>query len=258
LKQRVITAIIGIPIVMGACFVTHPWLFGAIALLAGCIATLELAKMSGRSIALLGPLVILAPLVLPERLGQFSESLILASLTALFLLGCVAAGRRGQVALEVASLWIGAPLAALILLHQMKGSYGVDWQPWVLLPMVPLWIGDSAAIFAGKAWGKHPLAPKISPKKTWEGAIANLLGCLAGGAITAWALGLPWQCGLATGTLSGTLGQAGDLFQSSLKRRVGVKDSGSILPGHGGILDRIDSLIATAVPVALIVSLWPK
>lgn len=243
---------------MGACFVTHPWFFGAIALLACCIATLEFARMCGRSVAILGPLVCIAPLGAGQWLSNLPEAGIMGGLFLLFALGCFAAGKRSQIGVEIGSLWIGAPLAALIMLHRMKGTSGIDWQPWVLLPMVPLWVGDSAAIFAGKAWGKHPLAPKISPKKTWEGGIANLIGCILAGAGTAAAIGLPWILGLVTGVISGTFGQAGDLFESALKRKVGVKDSGNILPGHGGVLDRIDSLIATAVPVALFVSLWPR
>ena len=120
------------------------------------------------------------------------------------------------------------------------------------MALVPVWAGDIAAIFAGKAFGKHPLAPKISPKKTVEGSVANLLAAVA----TAWLLGrflgLSDARSLGAGVAVGILGQAGDLFESWLKRRADVKDSGTLLPGHGGVLDRIDSVLFAAPAVALI------
>jgi phosphatidate cytidylyltransferase len=126
------------------------------------------------------------------------------------------------------------------------------WDAPVLIALLPLWAGDSAAIFAGKAFGKHPLAPSISPKKTWEGGIANFLACvLTAYGVGQW-IGLPVPHSLAIGASTGILGQVGDLFESWLKRKAGVKDSGTILPGHGGFLDRLDSLLFTAIPAVLI------
>ena len=120
------------------------------------------------------------------------------------------------------------------------------------MALVPVWAGDIAAIFAGRAFGKRLLMPKVSPKKTVEGSIANL----AAAVLTAWLLGrllgLPDARSLGAGLAAGTLGQAGDLFESWLKRRAGVKDSGTLLPGHGGVLDRIDSVLFAAPAVALI------
>jgi phosphatidate cytidylyltransferase len=119
--------------------------------------------------------------------------------------------------------------------------------------LVPLWIGDSLAIFAGRAFGKHLLAPKISPKKTIEGGIANLLGCISGGIGVAALIDQPAIVGILVGLATGILGQAGDLLESAMKRSAGVKDSGKLLPGHGGLLDRIDSILLSAPIVALIV-----
>jgi len=117
---------------------------------------------------------------------------------------------------------------------------------------VPIWAGDTAAIFAGKAFGKHKLAPNISPNKTWEGSIANLLACIG----CAFALGMPNHVSalacLLVGLSTGILGQIGDLYESLLKRRAGVKDSGTLLPGHGGMYDRLDSLMMSAAPSVLI------
>jgi phosphatidate cytidylyltransferase len=124
------------------------------------------------------------------------------------------------------------------------------------MAILPLWAGDTAAIFVGRAIGKRLLAPKISPKKTVEGSIANLIACLlAAWGLGAW-MGIPAAQSIACGLAAGTLGQAGDLFESWLKRRADLKDSGSILPGHGGVLDRIDSILFTAPAVAMILLFW--
>jgi phosphatidate cytidylyltransferase len=121
-----------------------------------------------------------------------------------------------------------------------------------LLVLLVVWIADTAAYFAGRRWGRHKLAPSISPGKTWEGAAgaliaggayAIILGAITGG-------GIPGMAVLAAGAAVLVLVSiAGDLFESAVKRQAGVKDSGTILPGHGGMLDRIDSATAT-LPVA--------
>ena len=105
-------------------------------------------------------------------------------------------------------------------------------------------LGDIAALFAGHALGRHKLAPRISPGKTVEGALASMaasIGLFAG--VSAWLLGLPWYHGVALGALLSVAAQGGDLVESALKRSAGVKDSGRLIPGHGGLLDRMDSLI---------------
>ncbi|MGH1363047.1 MAG: phosphatidate cytidylyltransferase [Calditrichia bacterium] len=115
----------------------------------------------------------------------------------------------------------------------------------ILLAFLAIWICDIAAYFCGKAFGKHKLAPSVSPKKTIEGAVSGLVGAIA----TAVGIGmlllpqLPLGDLLATGLIAGVFGQMGDLVESRFKRDAGVKDSSSLLPGHGGLLDRFDSLI---------------
>ena len=138
----------------------------------------------------------------------------------------------------------------LAVLYKSRGEI------WALIFVASaVWAGDTAAYYIGKAIGKHPLHP-LSPKKTWEGT----LGGLATGAVVAMVAGLigrlfPWWEGLILGALVNISGQLGDLLESFLKRMAGVKDSGALFPGHGGVLDRIDSLLLALPFYALITGL---
>lgn len=132
--------------------------------------------------------------------------------------------------------------------------------PWVLLgTMAVVWVADIAAYFSGRALGRHKLAPSISPGKTWEGAGGAAVAVLLFGFGVLVALGARQPGGalaIAVALLAWTaISVIGDLFESLLKRQAGLKDSGSILPGHGGILDRIDSLTST-LPLVALVSVW--
>jgi phosphatidate cytidylyltransferase len=123
-----------------------------------------------------------------------------------------------------------------------------DGPALLLFALVIIWVSDSVAYFAGRAFGKHPLAPHLSPKKTWEGSVAGFIGSLLVAFIfRPWLhAGLPLLLGMAAA--GNVAGQVGDLVESAYKRSAGVKDSGGLLPGHGGVLDRIDALIL-AIPV---------
>ena len=125
----------------------------------------------------------------------------------------------------------------------------------VLLALVLVWIADTAAYFVGRAWGRRRLAPAISPGKTWEGAAGGVVGAAAYAIICGYFIqGIAWAAFLAAAVLLAMVSIVGDLFESAVKRQAGVKDSGTLLPGHGGILDRIDSATA-ALPLAALV--WP-
>ncbi len=128
----------------------------------------------------------------------------------------------------------------------------------VLLVLAMVWIADTAAYFVGRAWGRRKLAPSISPGKTWEGAAGGIAGAVAYAIICAGFLdGIAWAPLLAAAIVLSALSIVGDLFESAAKRQAEVKDSGALLPGHGGILDRIDS--ATAVlPVAALLLSFPR
>ncbi|MCG5547673.1 phosphatidate cytidylyltransferase [Halorhodospira halochloris] len=135
-----------------------------------------------------------------------------------------------------------------------------NWGPfWHTFLLVLVWVADTGAFFAGKAWGKHRLAPSISPGKSWEGAIVGgVAGVIAGFGLI-WALQPqipPLVLVLAWSAVIVAVSVIGDLFESMLKRQRGVKDSGGLLPGHGGILDRIDSITAAAPFLAAGLAWW--
>jgi phosphatidate cytidylyltransferase len=141
-------------------------------------------------------------------------------------------------------LLVAFPLTFAIRLHGL----GTQGPRLLMFALVITWAGDTAAYFAGRAIGKHPLAPHLSPKKTWEGAAASLLGSLIVGAVFSRWIFAPILHLLLMAAAGNVAGQVGDLLESAYKRSAGIKDSGSLLPGHGGILDRIDALIL-ALPV---------
>jgi phosphatidate cytidylyltransferase len=127
-------------------------------------------------------------------------------------------------------------------------ALGSEGPRLLLFVLVLIWTSDSAAYFAGRALGKHPFAPHLSPKKTWEGAIVGFASCvLVALAFMRW-LSVPFVTLLGAAAVGNIAGQVGDLLESAYKRSAGVKDSGALLPGHGGMLDRIDALIL-AIPV---------
>ena len=141
-------------------------------------------------------------------------------------------------------LLIALPLSFAIPLHAIEKQGPL----MLLFALVIIWVGDTAAYFVGRSIGKHKLAPHLSPKKTWEGTVASFLGSLLVALIFARYMTVPLPHLLAMAAVGNVAGQIGDLLESAYKRSAGIKDSGSLLPGHGGVLDRIDALIL-AIPV---------
>ncbi len=164
---------------------------------------------------------------------------------------------------QLKSFWLRAPLGLVVLVPVWIALVELrDRGPWwVLLLMGVVWIADSAAYFTGRRFGKHKLAPNISPGKTWEGVVGAVFGVAAYCMIVLLVLRSPvfnpyaWTIPiLLLGLLMLYLGILGDLFESWIKRVAAVKDSGTLLPGHGGVLDRIDALAAT-LPIAALILL---
>jgi phosphatidate cytidylyltransferase len=156
--------------------------------------------------------------------------------------------------LLVGSLCVIPAWAALCWLHAGTGN----GPAWTLFALLIVWVADSGAYFAGSRYGRHKLAPRISPGKSWEGFAGGLLATLLLAAVALPVLGLPWQRLGALLLLTGVsflFSVSGDLFESLLKRHAGAKDSSDLIPGHGGVLDRVDSLLA-ALPVFAVGKLW--
>ena len=139
---------------------------------------------------------------------------------------------------------VAFPLSFAIRIH----ASGTQGPPLLLFAMVIIWVGDTAAYFVGRSIGKYKLAPHLSPKKTWEGTFASFVGSLIVAIVFARYMTVPLRHLLAMAAVGNVAGQVGDLLESAYKRSAGIKDSGSLLPGHGGVLDRIDALIL-AIPV---------
>jgi phosphatidate cytidylyltransferase len=170
----------------------------------------------------------------------------------IFLLGCAAtvfASRRplvdalGDIGVSTSGLvFIALPLSAVVRIH----GVGILGPKLLLFTLVLVWVGDTMAYFVGRSFGRVPLAAQLSPKKTWEGAAANLLGSVIVAAVMFRWLDVDAFQAVLMACLANIAGQAGDLLKSAYKRGAGVKDSGHLLPGHGGVLDRIDALILAA------------
>ncbi len=199
-----------------------------------------------------------------SRLVQFSLFVPIAIMCPLaagphfFALGLLAGAfffvaiitRKPSLAAGV--LYCGLPVFALLLLR--KQPEGLVFAFWA---MALVWATDIGAYFAGRKIGGPKLVPSISPNKTWAGLIGGVFAAGLFGALMHWAYGLPWRMTLASPFLA-VAAQAGDLYESALKRRAGVKDSGTILPGHGGVMDRLDGLVPVAPIAAVLAILLPE
>lgn len=202
-------------------------------------------KLEGTAASLLGALLPIAlispdPLRLPFALTAF---VLFSALLFLFTLKDIRV-TAGEVSLCLTGfLYVPLLLGHLMLLRGLP--HGIQW---IMLLLVIVMSGDSAAYYVGSSFGRHKLYPAVSPNKSVEGALGGVAGSLAG-ALIARATFFPELAvadAVITALLLGVLGQLGDLFESLLKRSFGVKDSGVIVPGHGGILDRLDSVLFAA------------
>lgn len=271
LSQRILTALVLIPLFISAIFYasvdTLAWLFGIIVLL-GAWEWGGLAGMSLHWQRLLYCTMVAVCLVIAYQ--WFSTTMINALLitaSVFWFCATVWIGLINQASSRVQRA-LPAPLMAAIGIVVLVPTWLAVMQimvrqtdgPWILLLLCLLiWGADSGAYFTGRRWGKHKLAANVSPGKTWQGVV--------GGFIAALLIAIPfatfknlynqehWLIFLAVCLMTLVISVSGDLFESVMKRKAGVKDSSHILPGHGGILDRIDSLTAAA-PVFFSGLLW--
>jgi phosphatidate cytidylyltransferase len=248
---RVLSALVLLPVVIGAVWFLPPDATLVLALIAAALAFSEYATIV-RALGAHVPIGITGAGVLAAcaAVGGGYLPVEIVLMTALISLGsaAVAAGQPGPAVLRDTAaamfpvVYIGLPLGALAAIRHLGGREAV------LLLMMTIVVSDSAQYYTGRAFGRRPLAPSISPKKTLEGAIGGLVfgtaAMVAGGTWVFPDADLPLLT-LVSGSIA-ALGIVGDLFESLLKRSAGVKDSSHLIPGHGGVLDRIDSWLFAA------------
>lgn len=162
-------------------------------------------------------------------------------------------GLAGALGRRWAPVWGVAYLGLAVMALAWLRADPVAGRANVLFVLLIVWASDIGAYVAGRLIGGPKLAPRISPAKTWSGAIGGLVAAVAAGGAAVWGLddGVPWQT-LPVAALLSIASQGGDLFESALKRHYGVKDSGRLIPGHGGLFDRLDGLVAAAPMAALL------
>ena len=265
LLHRFLTAVVAVPILLGILF--YGGLYGNVLLLSLAFAAgmWEYAAMahtrgSDRIVAFAAGLWFFAMIGIVPSLGldyllpvsaltaAGMGAFGLAGLYGLFRAGSIDAGaqRVGKMVLGV--VYVGGLFAFLPRMYQLGGDH---LGPRVLLLLLAIvWMGDTGAYFAGRFLGKRKLYPKVSPKKTWAGAIGGAVAGVLGALLFWWMTGLDTAFSASSVALMALFAsvaeQVGDLFESLLKRSYGVKDSGNLLPGHGGMLDRLDGVIAAA------------
>ena len=257
LRNRILTALIGGPIIVLLLYLGGVAWLACIAV-ASILAWLEMDRLVERQhlaperlIGLLFILVMLAEAYLSAT-GKLSADLLLPTLTILLVVSLSLAlfNLRERPLIDwslsfATALYLGILLSHFVLLRERPSGF---W--WVFVAGGITWIYDAGAYFVGSAFGKHKLWPRISPKKTWEGLIgATVITLIAGTVGGPWLLGITWWQGLALGVLIAVGDPFGDFVVSLFKRQAHIKDAGNLLPGHGGFLDRLDSLMFT-LPLA--------
>ena len=247
LTLRILTGVAMIAVAMLA-LVLGGLVFWLLAVIAGLFMMAEWADLHGidakqkrlAQYSLFVPLALMAPLAAGPRFPAFG--LLIGA--AFFIV--IVTGKR---ILALGTIYVGLPILSLLLIRHQKE--GVVFALWAL---ALVWATDIGAYAAGRAVGGPKLWPAVSPKKTWAGLVGGVVLASLFAAFMHKAYGLPLRLTLATPVLA-VVAQAGDFYESWLKRRAGVKDSGNILPGHGGIMDRLDGLVPVAPIAAFLVVL---
>ena len=257
LRARLATAVVAIPLLLALIFYAPGWGWGVVVVALSALALLEYVGLAfptqrgARVVAsVLGLLVIVAA-VSHSTAGPWLSAAISGALAG--SLSYVVLGRRDieRGFVDVGLMMVGILYAGLLLPHFYWLRILPDGPSWVTFVIAVAMAGDSGGYFVGHAFGRHKLIPHVSPGKTVEGALGIVAFSLVAAAASKVIL-LPqrsWSEMLALGAVAAILGQIGDLGESVMKRSFGAKESGALFPGHGGVLDRIDSLL---FPVVLV------
>ena len=261
---RIVSAAIGLPLLILIVWVGSPW-FTLLVGVAAAIAALELSNLArlwgDRPMTLLAVASAVALVAIAHILASsYSDGArvplivpIAAGVSIVWLMWHAWPETRPSALLATAgvALYTGGLLFHAPMLRALDQG-----REWVLLLLIATFAADTCAFLFGRAVGRNPLAPSISPSKTWEGAAGSVAGALGASVAAVYILDLDAGVGeaLALGALIGTVGQLGDLTISRLKRMAGTKESGYLVPGHGGVLDRLDSIVFNLVVVYYFVS----
>ncbi|HUE44772.1 MAG TPA: phosphatidate cytidylyltransferase [Aestuariivirgaceae bacterium] len=251
LGVRIVAAAVLIPLVLALVWLGGWWFAGLLVLVGGLMAREWCAIVHGGSRVQLA-LHLLAVLAATLVSGLYGTAAALACIALIWL----AASVHARIALHRHGFWVfaGVPYVALPLVALMAlradPVYGLIAVGWLF---VVVWSADTAAYAAGRGIGGPKLAPSISPNKTWAGLAGAAVGAAFAGGLAGWLADLPWLAPVVViAAVIGVVEQLGDLFESLLKRHHGVKDSGAVIPGHGGMLDRVDGLVAASLLAVLV------
>ncbi|MDO8579018.1 MAG: phosphatidate cytidylyltransferase [Dehalococcoidales bacterium] len=268
MKQRFLTAIVGIPILVAAVWYDNSIPTFTIFVAAwGAVAALEFYRlvkldkvpqlayfgMAWTLLFILSRNSELLAMIKPYFDPGLLAPALLTSAITLSLIGLLIRRPREQAFNSWAWTMAGVLYTGWLLSYLVALRGSTDGRNWVLLALFATFASDTAAFFVGRTWGRRKLEPTISPAKTWEGSIAGICGAIIITCLftlpTPLQINIPWWQGVILGLLVSVFGQFGDLIESLLKRNMGVKDSSHLLPGHGGLLDRMDSVVFAGVLV---------
>ena len=261
LLLRLATALVLLPLVLWVIWLGQ-WPLFAMILLVTALILHEYFTMWAKGDRLmvltgvaLGLIPALVAMLRPQFMGEAVVAIILLTILGFTLNPGPFESTWKRMATTVLGLVYGG--VSLTYLYRLSADHpGAEGAGWIYLALIVTWANDTSAYFAGRAFGKHKLS-KLSPKKTWEGAIGGWFGSLLGALLAHYwfAPQLALTEALLIGALAGVLGPLGDLAESLMKRSFDAKDSGRILPGHGGLLDRVDALLITG-PMVYMMSVF--
>jgi phosphatidate cytidylyltransferase len=274
--KRLLTAAVLIPCVLAAVLLAPAQLFAILLLIVALFAVREFYDLAEacqlhpyRWLGFVATAILLLRVALPWAVAMPDTDKLIAGFVLVILVRALSLPERLNQSLSEASITLMGilyPGLMVALLGAIRLNPAGNGRLWLLFLLVTVWVGDSAAYYVGRAWGRHRMAPQVSPKKTWEGAAASLGGAFLAGGLIGWGLpalsssltfstsmpdpatnpGLRFLLAGLLAVVINVAAQVGDLAESVFKRGAHIKDSGTLLPGHGGVLDRIDALLLAA------------